>query len=272
MKKLAVLTIAGSDPSGGAGLQGDLKTFERHGVFGMGALTLLTVQDTRGVQSVKFLDPEFVRAQIATVIQDIPPQAVKTGALGSAEVIDVIAELAKGFAFPLVIDPVIASTNGVVFMDDDAKRMLVKKLMPHAAVIMPNMPEAELLSGRSVKSHDDFPEAARAIADLGAKAVLIKGGHLEGEYSRDLLFWQGRELWFSSEYFDTRHTHGTGCTYSAAVTVELAKGQELAKAVENAKAYVTRAIRTGLDLGQGHGPLNHGAIDRNSQEEAQRIR
>jgi hydroxymethylpyrimidine/phosphomethylpyrimidine kinase len=254
----AALTIAGSDPSGGAGIQADLKTFHRFGVYGEAVITLLTVQNTRGVSKVEVMPPELIRAQIEAVISDIPPRAAKTGALGSREVIHTVAALADQFSFPLVVDPVMISKHGAPLISSDAVEALKKELLPRAALVTPNLPEAAALSDRPVDSVQSMRAAAEAIARLGAKAVLVKGGHLPGD-AIDLLFTDGAFLEFRACRVATAHTHGTGCTYSAAITALLAQGYSLADATSRAKDFVTRAIASAPGLGAGTGPLNHWA-------------
>ena len=250
------LTIAGSDPSGGAGIQADLKTFHQHGVYGTTVLTLLTVQNTCRVSSVEHLRPDFVLAQLDAVLEDLPPQAAKTGALGTLPVIEAIAERAAQFTFPLVVDPVMISKHGAPLIQEDARTTLARKLLPHATLVTPNVHEAMALSGLEFHGMDSLHEAAKAIAGLGPRAVLVKGGHLVEEAS-DVLYMENRFQIFSAKRIATSHTHGTGCTYSAAITAELAKGAELIRAVEAAKRYITRAIETNPALGHGCGPVNH---------------
>ena len=252
------LTIAGSDPSGGAGLQADLKTFHRFGVYGEAVVTLVTVQNTVRVSRVEVLSPELVLEQLNAVLEDIPPGAAKTGALGSAEMVEAIARAAAGFAFPLVVDPVMISKHGLPLLSEDAARAIRVELLPRAVLVTPNVPEAEALAGIPVRTPAGMRRAARAIADMGARAVLIKGGHMEGD-ALDIL-WDGME-WreFAAPRIETRHTHGTGCTYSAAITAGLACGLELGEAVARAKRFIQEAIRTNPGLGKGSGPVNHHA-------------
>jgi hydroxymethylpyrimidine/phosphomethylpyrimidine kinase len=253
------LTIAGSDPSGGAGLQADLKTFHRFGVYGEAVATLITVQNTRGVTRVDPLPPDLVIAQIRAVIEDIPPHATKTGALGSRHVVEAVANEARRFTFPLVVDPVMISTHGPRLIDEDASHALVEHLIPRAFLLTPNLDEAAALSGFSVHDRPSMARAAEKLASLGAVNVLVKGGHLKGD-ALDLLYLHGGEIReFTAPRIDTRHTHGSGCTYSAAITAELAKGTPLPDAVARAKAFITEAIRTAPGLGAGNGPLNHHA-------------
>jgi hydroxymethylpyrimidine/phosphomethylpyrimidine kinase len=252
------LTIAGSDPSGGAGVQADLKTFHQFGAYGEAAITLLTVQNTVRVSRVQVLPPWLVLEQIAAVIEDIPPAAAKTGALGSAEVVEAVARAAAGWSFPLVVDPVMISKHGLPLLPQDAIGIVRGKLLRRAALVTPNVPEAEALAGMKIVTLNDMREAAAAIHRLGAGAVLIKGGHLAGD-ATDVLY-DGRE-WrdFPGERIETPHTHGTGCTYSAAITAGLASGKALADAVAAAKRFIEAAIRTNPGLGHGEGPVNHHA-------------
>lgn len=257
MKPVA-LTIAGSDPSGGAGIQADLKTFHQFGVYGEAAITLLTVQNTRNVFEVLCLEPRFVRAQVEAVVADIPPRAVKTGALGNAGIIEAVAELAAGLRAPLVVDPVMISKHGAPLIDPDARPVLQEKLLPRAALVTPNLHEAAALAGHEIRSAADMERAARRILERTGTAVLVKGGHLEGE-AVDVLCWQGGIRRYAAPRHETPHTHGTGCTYSAAITACLALGLELPDAVARAKRYITEAIRTNPGLGGGSGPVNHHA-------------
>ena len=252
------LTIAGSDPSGGAGIQADLKTFHQRGVYGTSVLTLLTVQNTRQVASVRILEPEFVLAQLDAVLDDIPPSAAKTGALGNEAIICALAERAPEFRFPLVVDPVMVSKHGALLIGEGARRQLAARLLPHALLVTPNLQEAGALAGMTVENAAGMREAARRIREFGVRAVLVKGGHLPGE-ALDILFWQGDFFEYTAPRVPTAHTHGTGCTLSAAVTAELAKGVELPQAVETAKRYITRAIESHPALGGGFGPVNHHA-------------
>jgi hydroxymethylpyrimidine/phosphomethylpyrimidine kinase len=254
----AALTIAGSDPSGGAGIQADLKTFHQLGVYGMSVLTLVTVQNTQCVSEVRTLDPGLVAAQLDAVLDDIPPAAAKTGALGTAEVIRVIAERAVHFGFPLVVDPVMISKHGAPLIAAEARTELLNTLLPRAFLVTPNLQEAEVLAGMPVREILDMEEAARLIATLGPKAVLVKGGHLVDK-AVDVLCWKGEVRHFVAHRIETTHTHGTGCTYSAAITAGLAKGLSLPDAVGIAKRFVTAAIATSPRLGKGFGPVNHHA-------------
>jgi hydroxymethylpyrimidine/phosphomethylpyrimidine kinase len=252
------LTIAGSDPSGGAGIQADLKTFHQFGAYGEAVVTLITVQNTRRVSRVVVLPPDLVLEQLAAVLEDIPPQAAKTGALGSAEVVEAVARAAEAFAFPLVVDPVMISKHGLPLLPESAARAVREALAPRAALLTPNLPEAEALTGIAIRGLEEMHRAAESIFGMGARAVLIKGGHLEGE-AIDLLYDGSGFHLLPAPRVETPHTHGTGCTYSAAITAGLAAGVELHDAVLRAKAFITEAIRTNPGLGHGCGPVNHHA-------------
>ncbi len=252
------LTIAGSDSGGGAGIQADLKTFEAYGVFGVSAITAVTAQNTRGVSAVMVLAPGMIAAQVRAVCADLRPGASKTGMLGDEAGVDAAAAAIReaGLA-PLVVDPVMVSTSGDRLLEEDAVAALRERLLPLATLVTPNLPEAGLLLGTTISSEADMREAARALLDLGAGAVLLKGGHLPGAEILDLA-WDGAE-WheFRNARIDTRHTHGTGCTLSAAVTAGLALGTDLWTAVEEGIDYTRRAISAAPGLGSGHGPLEH---------------
>jgi len=249
------LTIAGSDPSGGAGLQADLKAFHRHGVYGMSVVTLLTVQNTQRVSAVEVLDPALVVAQLDAVLEDIPPAAAKTGALGNAAVIAAVAERARQCSFPLVVDPVMVSKHGMALIADDAVRTLIDRLLPHAALVTPNLAEASRLAGFEVRDAEGMERAARAIAGMGPRHVLVKGGHLEGD-AMDLLLSDGLVTCHAAPRIESTHTHGTGCVLSASVTARLARGESVPEAVAGAKAFVREAIATSPRLGLGQGPVN----------------
>ncbi len=253
------LTIAGSDPSGGAGIQADLKTFHQFGVYGASVVTLLTVQNTTRVSSVDPVEAAYVERQLDAVLEDIPPVAAKTGALGSADIMEAVARRAASFEFPLVVDPVMISKHGAALIADQARAVLVEKLLPSAFLVTPNLHEAAALAGIDVTDLGSMEEAARRIADLGSKAVLVKGGHLAGD-ATDVLYHEGRLLRLAARRVESKHTHGTGCTYSAAITAQLAKGQNLVEAVESAKRFITSAIASAPGLGRGCGPVNHHAV------------
>lgn len=250
------LTIAGSDPSGGAGIQADLKTFHQHGVYGTSVLTLLTVQSTKGVVRVEPLSAELVDQQLMHLLDDVTPGAAKTGALGTAALVETIAARARTFAFPLVVDPVMISKHGHPLIDTAAVQALKSQLIPACALLTPNTHEAAALTGRAVETLAQAKDAAKALVDLGASSVLLKGGHLAGD-AVDVLLTKGDVHEFRAPRIDTRHTHGTGCTFSAAITARLATGQSLVEAVGGAKIWLTEAIRTGPRLGHGVGPVNH---------------
>lgn len=248
------LTIAGSDPSGGAGLQADLKTFHQFGVYGQAVVTLITVQNTLGVTQVQLLDDALVLAQLDAVLSDIKPHALKTGALGSESLIRALACRAQTWKIPLVIDPVLFSKNGTRLSAASPR-----PLFPFAMLLTPNLAEAAELTGLTVRTIPEMRDAARALADLGARSVLVKGGHLEDAISVDVLFHEGEFTEFPAVRINTPHTHGTGCTYSAAITALLACGMDVLSATARAKAYITEAIRSNPGLGAGHGPVNHWA-------------
>ncbi|MEZ5367065.1 MAG: bifunctional hydroxymethylpyrimidine kinase/phosphomethylpyrimidine kinase [Bryobacterales bacterium] len=255
------LTIAGSDPSGGAGLQADLKTFHQLGVYGMSVVTLLTVQNTVTVESVDPLEPDYVQRQLAAVCSDIPPTAAKTGALGTAGIIETVAKWAAQKPCPLVVDPVMISKHGRRLMAADARETLMKKLLPQCALVTPNTPEAEDLAAMEIRSLEDMVEAGRRILALGPAAVLVKGGHLETGHNQavDVLVTPEGEERFVSQRYQTRHTHGAGCTYSAAITAGLARNLPFVQAIAAAKKFISEAIATAPGLGAGAGPLNHHA-------------
>jgi len=267
-RKAVALTIAGSDPSGGAGIQADLKTFHQHGAYGTSVLTLLTVQNTLGVDAVQVLEPEFVLAQIDAVLSDLPPAAAKTGALGSSAVVKAVARRLAEAPFPLVVDPVMISKHGTSLLAEDGQDALASCLLPGCTLVTPNLREAAALARMEIDDESSLREAARAIARLGPRAVLIKGGHrpsqaqagpAEGQQATDILYHEGSFRSFTAERVSTDQTHGTGCTYSAAIAANLALGRDLVSAVAAAKRFITRAIRTNPGLGGGFGPVNHHA-------------
>ncbi len=253
------LTIAGSDPSGGAGLQADLKTFEALGVYGMSVVTVVTDCATDGgVQQVHEIPAAFVARQLGRVCRDIPPAAVKTGMLFGAAIIEAVAEAATRFAFPaFVVDPVMTTRRGERLLSDGAEHALVARLFPLATVVTPSLPEAERLTGLDVRSRAAMEQAAEALLALGPRAVVVKGGHLGGEDAPDLLADAGGHLWLEARRIP-RVMHGAGDTFAAAITAGLARGLALRAAVEQAKAYVTGAIQHAPDVGHGNGPVAHG--------------
>lgn len=252
----AALTIAGSDPSGGAGLQADLKTFHQFGVYGEAAVTLLTVQNTTNVFGVECVAPDLVAAQIRAVLDDIPPAAAKTGALGNAAIIEAVAQMAASFQFPLVVDPVMISKHGAPLIAAEARLALLECLLPQCRLATPNLNEASSLTGQVVETVEQMKMAALALEQRTGAAILVKGGHLAGE-AIDVLCDGGVLHEFRAPRVETPHTHGTGCTYSAAITACLALGLPLIESVRRAKQFIARAIATNPGLGAGNGPVNH---------------
>jgi hydroxymethylpyrimidine/phosphomethylpyrimidine kinase len=253
-----LLSIAGVDPSGGAGIAADLKTFAALGAYGMAAVTALTVQNTRGVRAVRLVEPGFVADQIDLIFADIRVDAVKIGMVGSAEIAEAIAaSLLRHKATHIVLDPVMVAKSGDRLLDDDAIVAMRAELLPRALVVTPNIPEAEVLTGRRIQSLGDAREAAQRIHDMGSRAVVVKGGHAAGDVVIDVLFDGERIVEFRTPRIQTRNTHGTGCTFASAIAAYLALGLSVGDATERAQEYVAGAIRHGLAIGHGHGPLNH---------------
>ena len=251
------LTIAGSDSSGGAGIQADIKTMSAHGIYAMSAVTALTAQNTTGVTDILESTPSFLANQLDAVFTDIFPDAVKIGMVSSADLITVIADkLTRYGARHIVVDPVMVATSGSKLLRDDAIGALTEKLLPLAEVLTPNIPEAEILADMKIESPADMEAAARAISEKYGCAVLCKGGHDLND-ANDLLWKDGHARWFKGRRIDNPNTHGTGCTLSSAIASNLAKGYELDQAVERAKAYISGALAAQLDLGKGRGPMNH---------------
>jgi hydroxymethylpyrimidine/phosphomethylpyrimidine kinase len=252
------LTIAGSDSGGGAGIQADLKTFAAHGVYGLSAITAITAQNTLGVMAVHTVPSDVVIAQIEAVADDIGVDAVKTGMLATAAIVEAVVATIREINLPnVVVDPVMIAKGGSTLLDPDAVDAMKTELLPRARVITPNAAEAEALLGREVRNLDQARDAARRLVDLGPAAAIVKGGHLEGAESIDVLF-DGRDVVeLRAPRISTVHTHGTGCTFAAAVTAHLALGATLDDAARRAKTYVTEAIRRAPGLGRGHGPLQH---------------
>ena len=260
-KQARVLIIAGSDSGGGAGIQGDIKTVTALGGYAATAITALTAQNTLGVHGVQAVPPDFIRQQIDMVLGDIGADAIKTGMLHSAAVIDAVCDSLAfhGTSIPLIVDPVMVAKGGASLLDDTAVNTLKTRLIPRAALITPNLPEAEALTGRILRGIDDMRGAAQALLALGCGAVLLKGGHGEGSVITDLLAEQGGKVTlFRGRRIDTRHTHGTGCALASAIATGLAQGLTLHDAVARGRAYVRKAIVTAPGFGTGHGPLNHG--------------
>jgi hydroxymethylpyrimidine/phosphomethylpyrimidine kinase len=253
-----VLTIAGSDSGGGAGIQADLKTFAAHGVYGSSAVTALTAQDTRGVAGVHSVPAEFVTLQIETVVADIGCDAVKTGMLASAGIVEAVAAAVESLDLPnLVVDPVMVAKGGDRLLDEDAVHTIRTALLRLALVVTPNVAEAEVLSGVAIRTLDDMRAAAQRILQLGPRAVIVKGGHLEGGNSTDLLISPSGETALTGPRLNVRSTHGTGCTFAAALAARVALGDTLQDAARRAKEYVAGAMLHGIAVGAGHQPLDH---------------
>jgi hydroxymethylpyrimidine/phosphomethylpyrimidine kinase len=253
-----VLSIAGSDSGAGAGIQADLKTFGAHGVYGTTAITAVTAQNTLGVSTYQALPADLVTAQIEAVVADIGVHAAKTGMLPNAAIVEAVAAAIVDLEIPLlVVDPVMIATSGDRLLDDEAVAAIKAELLQRALVVTPNVPEAEVLSGMTIRSDDDRREAARAIVALGAAAVVIKGGHFATSDISDLLFDGHTFHDFRGERVAGRQTHGTGCTFAAAIAAHLALGKPLGEAVPLAQQYVAGAIRSAPGLGRGHGPIDH---------------
>ena len=251
------LSIAGSDSSGGAGIQADMKTMSAHGVYAMTAITALTAQNTTGVTGIFEVTPEFLSMQLDAVFTDISPDAVKIGMVSSAALIRVIAQKLTAYqARHIVVDPVMVATSGSKLIQDEAIDTLKSELLPLAELVTPNIPEAEILSGMEIRCPQDMEQAARAISETYHCAVLLKGGHDLND-ANDLLYKDGTSTWFHGRRIDNPNTHGTGCTLSSAIASNLACGMELEDAVRSAKAYISGALAAMLNLGKGRGPMNH---------------
>lgn len=257
MKMKTALTIAGSDCSGGAGIQADLKTMTMNGVYAMSAITALTAQNTTGVRAIQETTPEFLKQQIDAVFEDIYPDAVKIGMVSSSELIRVIADRLRYYnAKNVVVDPVMVATSGSSLMKTDAVQTLTDELFPAATLVTPNVPEAQILTGRIIETKEDMMEAVRRIGAAYGCAVLLKGGHSIND-ANDLLYANGEAIWFEGKRIENPNTHGTGCTLSSAIASNLAKSCSLAEAVRRAKEYISGALSAMLDLGKGSGPMNH---------------
>ena len=257
------LSIAGSDSCGGAGIQADIKTMTLNGVYAMSAITALTAQNTTGVRDIMEASPRFLEQQLDAVFEDIFPDAVKIGMVSSAELIRAIAAKLRQYgARNIVVDPVMVATSGARLIQEEAIQTLTKELLPLAAVVTPNVPEAEILAGMEIHTKEDMEAAARKIGDGFGCAVLLKGGHSVND-ANDLLYAQGTCRWFEGKRIDNPNTHGTGCTLSSAIAANLAKGFDMMEAVQRAKDYISGALGAMLDLGKGRGPMNH-AFDLNS--------
>jgi len=257
MDMRTVLTIAGSDCSGGAGIQADIKTMTANGVYAMSAITALTAQNTTGVSGIMEVTPEFLGMQLDSIFTDIFPDAVKIGMVSSAVLIEVIAEKLKFYnAGNIVVDPVMVSASGSKLLRDDAIETLKSKLFPLALILTPNIPEASVLTGISIENENDMIKAAETIGSQFGCAVLCKGGHSVND-ANDLLYYDNKYKWFRGERINNENTHGTGCTLSSAIACNLAKGMDLETSVQKAKDYITGALKAMLNLGKGCGPLNH---------------
>ncbi|MEC1682774.1 bifunctional hydroxymethylpyrimidine kinase/phosphomethylpyrimidine kinase [Bacillus mojavensis] len=260
------LTIAGSDSGGGAGIQADIKTFQELGVFGMSAITAVTAQNTLGVHGVYPLTAEALREQIDAVAEDLRPDAVKTGMLWNAEMIEEVARKIDQYELSrVIVDPVMIAKGGASLLRDESIATLKELLIPRSYAITPNVPEAEALTGMVIRSLDDRKKAAEQLVKMGAQHVIIKGGHQpEDNHITDLLFDGNMFMQISHPYIDTKHTHGTGCTFAAALTAQTAKGDSIHQAFEVAANFVREAVENTLGIGSGHGPTNHFAFKRNS--------
>ena len=257
MKLKTALTIAGSDCSGGAGIQADLKTMTMNGVYAMSAITALTAQNTTGVRAIQESTPDFLKQQLDAIFEDIYPDAVKIGMVASSELIHVIADRLRHYeAKNIVVDPVMVATSGSSLMKNDAVQTLIEELLPISTLVTPNIPEAQVLSGLSIETKEDMIIAAKHIGDNYHCAVLLKGGHSIND-ANDLLYANGELHWFEGKRIDNPNTHGTGCTLSSAIASNLAKGYTLSESVRRAKDYISGALAAMLDLGEGSGPMNH---------------
>ncbi len=257
MSMKTALTIAGSDCSGGAGIQADLKTMTMNGVYAMSAVTALTAQNTTGVSAIQEASPEFLKQQIDAVFEDIYPDAVKIGMVSNTELIRVIADRLRYYqAKNVVVDPVMVASSGSSLMKTDAVQTLIEELLPVSILVTPNIPEAQILSGLMVEKKEDMIAAAKKIGDTYHCSVLLKGGHSIND-ANDLLYANGELVWFEGKRINNTNTHGTGCTLSSAIVSNLAKGYNLTESVQRAKDYISDALSAMLDLGKGSGPMNH---------------
>lgn len=250
-------TIAGSDSGGGAGIQADLKTFQELGVFGTSVITALTAQNTLGVHGISPITSSFVQKQLQAILTDFDVKAIKTGMLFDATIIEAVVDVLKSTSIPLIVDPVMIAKGGANLLQQQAVRAIKEQLMPIAFMCTPNIPEAEVLTGRKIRTQQDIQAAANDLLALGVQYVVMKGGHLEGLHATDILFWKGGQFSVATPRIDTKDTHGTGCTFSAAITALLAKGLPLKEVIIEAKKFIHLAISQPLHIGQGHGPTNH---------------
>lgn len=257
MNVKTALTIAGSDCSGGAGIQADLKTMTMNGVYAMSAITALTAQNTTGVRAIQESSPDFLKQQLDAIFEDIYPDAVKIGMVSSSQLICVIADRLRYYdAKNIVVDPVMAATSGSALMKNEAVQTLIEELLPIAALVTPNIPEAEVLSGLTIKTKEDILAAAKQMGENYHCAVLLKGGHSLND-ANDLLYANGKLVWFEGKRIHNPNIHGTGCTLSSAIASNLAKGFTLSESVQRAKNYISDALSSMLDLGKGSGPMDH---------------
>lgn len=255
------LTIAGSDCSGGAGIQADLKTMQMRGVYGASVIVALTAQNTTGVQNVWRTPDEMIADQLDSVFSDLDIKAMKTGMLPDPRCMEIVAEKVKAQNIPLIVDPVMIAKGGAALMEAEGTQGIIRHILPLAYIVTPNIPEAEVITQMSLKTEEDLITSAKKIQAMGAKNIIIKGGHrLQTEQATDLLYTEDGEIhWFKGERFDTPRTHGTGCTFSACLAAEIAKGKSVYEATATAKAFISAAIQNGILVGHGHGPVNHWA-------------
>ncbi|MFZ4454489.1 bifunctional hydroxymethylpyrimidine kinase/phosphomethylpyrimidine kinase [Salibacterium aidingense] len=253
----SVLSIAGTDPTGGAGIHADLKTFQECKSYGMAVVTSVVAQNTEGVRDVWHLPVEALEEQIKAVLEDIPPHVIKTGMIATPAMIEKTAELLEGKNIPLVIDPVMVATSGDTLMEDESTSIMKNRLFPLAEVVTPNMDEAKLLTGIDIQSQKDAEKAAKLLVDeMGVTAAVVKGGHFTGD-AEDVVYYNGEIDIVSAPRTETKHTHGTGCTFSAAIAANLARGMEIKEAISESKSFITNAISNTLGIGRGNGPVNH---------------
>lgn len=262
------LTIAGSDPSGGAGIQADLKTFQEHQAYGMSVITSITAQNTTGVSDVYHIPLKMINEQIESITEDIPVHAFKTGMLANVDIMEVVKNQIPSIKAPYIMDPVMVAASGDSLVTGDAESYLKEHLLPLTTLITPNVPEAEVITGTTIENLQDMEKAARLLVEEhGAKSALVKGGHLDSEQeAMDVLYLNQEFYHFTSKRIDTTNSHGTGCTLSAAITANLAKGDKMVTAIERAKDYITQAIEQSFDLGKGSGPTNHWAPRTHKEE------
>lgn len=265
-KLMTALSIAGTDPTGGAGVSVDMKVFQSRGVYGMGVTTSVIAQNTLGVQQIHHLPLDIIEAQLNSVFDDITPDAIKTGMIATKDMMEVVLPYIQNGDIPYVSDPVMIAKSGDALIEEETVNILVNQLLPNATVVTPNIPEAERITNMKIETLDDIKSCGkRFIEEIGCESVVVKGGHLQGD-ATDYLFIKGEEMIvLNGERFDTEHTHGTGCTFSSVITSELAKGHTIENAVRIAKAYIEAAIKHTPQLGHGRGPVNHFAYSSNDE-------